>query len=88
MDSSTSISKPSSAAAAFMDSEMRRRSGLISMTFTLTSWPAFTTWAGVSMWRMAISEMCTRPSMDWPSSMNAPNGTILVTLPSTMEPTG
>ena len=40
------------------------------------------------MWRMAISEMCTRPSMDWPSSMNAPNGTIFVTLPSTMVPTG
>ena len=43
MVSSTSISKPSSSAAAFMDRLMRRRSGLISMTLTLTSWPTLTT---------------------------------------------
>ncbi len=37
---------------------------LISMTLTFTSSPAFTTWAGVSMWRLSTSRRC-EPGPRW-----------------------
>ena len=40
------------------------------------------------MRREAISEMCTKPSIDSAIETNAPNVTIFVTVPSTIDPTG
>src|SRR3712207_1204336 len=58
----------------------------MSMTLTMTSEPTCTTCSGISTWRSASSEMCTRPSMPSSTRTNAPNGTSLVTLPGTTWP--
>ena len=56
------------------------------MTLTIASSPTWTTCSGISTWRSASSEMCTRPSMPSSTRTNAPNGTSLVTLPGTIWP--
>ena len=56
------------------------------MTLTMTSSPTWTTCSGISTWRSASSEMCTRPSMPSSTRTNAPNGTSFVTLPGTIWP--
>jgi hypothetical protein len=58
----------------------------MSMTLTKISSPTWTTCSGISTWRSASSEMCTRPSMPSSTRTNAPNGTSLVTLPGTTWP--
>ena len=49
------------------------------MTLTKISVPTWTTCSGISTWRSASSEMCTRPSMPSCTRTKAPNGTSLVT---------
>jgi hypothetical protein len=56
------------------------------MTLTMISSPTLTTCSGISTWRSASSEMCTRPSMPSSTRTNAPNGTSLVTRPGTTCP--
>ena len=56
------------------------------MTLTKMSSSTVTTCSGISTWRSASSEMCTRPSMPSSTRTNAPNGTSLVTLPGTTWP--
>ena len=51
------------------------------MILTMTSSLTWTTCSGISTWRSASSEMCTRPSMPSSTRTNEPNGTSLVTLP-------
>jgi len=64
--------------------EMRRRSRSMSMILTMTSSLTATTCSGISTWRSASSEMCTRPSMPSSTRTNEPKGTSLVTLPGTI----
>ncbi len=56
------------------------------MILTMTSSLTWTTCSGISTWRSASSEMCTRPSMPSSTRTNEPNGTSLVTLPGTIWP--
>ena len=56
------------------------------MILTITSSLTWTTCSGISTWRSASSETCTRPSMPSSTRTNAPNGTSLVTLPGTICP--
>src|SRR5690348_14368907 len=65
---------------------MRRRSRSMSMILTITESPTWTTCSGISTWRSASSEMCTRPSMPSSTRTKEPNGTSLVTLPGTIWP--
>ena len=45
--------------------------------------PTCTTCSGISTWRSASSEICTKPSIPSCTRINAPNGTSFVTTPGT-----
>ena len=66
--------------------EMRRRSRSMSMTLTKISSPTWTICSGISTWRSASSEMCTRPSMPSSTRTKAPKGTSFVTRPGATCP--
>src|SRR5262249_33782791 len=74
---------------SFKDSEMRRASGLTSVTTASTTSPGETTLDGFfTFFDQDISETCTRPSTPSCSSTNAPSSVTFVTRPVTREPAG
>src|ERR1700743_894115 len=72
--------------ACLSDRLIRRRSRSMSMISTKISSPTCTTCSGISTWRSARSEMCTRPSMPSSTRTNAPNGPRLVAPPGDARP--
>ena len=77
-----------SPSACFRPSEIRRSGAFTPSTTTSTVSPGFTTSAGLRIFLdQDISERCTRPSMPFSSSTNAPKSVTRVTLPFTRSPT-
>ena len=72
--------------SALIERLMRFLPTSIESTFAVTTSFARSALSTVGMRSWLISEMCTRPSMPGASSMNAPNGMILVTRPVTVAP--